>query len=120
MSILLFIAASVLLVLCFRHAWAVVRERGLLTVLTLLTVWLCSCGAQVVTRPNGDRLVNGNLLSKGRIEQRPDGSFVMAGSAEKAAGELGKYGGALIKAGIITRGVEAVQSVGNNAVGSIK
>lgn len=118
LSLLLFISASALLVLCFRHAWAVVQERGLLTVLALLTP--CSCSTQVVTRPNGDRVVNNNLLSKGRIEQRPDGSFVMAGNAEKAAGELGKYGGALIKAGLITRGVEAVQSVGNNAVGAIQ
>lgn len=130
-SRLLFLAAFALLTLASCNAWGVIqglrqtrphKASDILKVfLALLCVAsLCSCSTQVVTRPNGDRLVNNNLLSKGRIEQRPDGSFVMAGNAEKAADKLAGYGGALIKAGLITRGVEAVQSVSNNAVDSIK
>jgi hypothetical protein len=118
LSLPLFVVASALLVLCFRHAWAVVRERGLLTVLTLLT--LCSCSTQVVTRPNGDRVVNNNVLSKGRIEQRPDGSFVMSGNAEKAAEEIGKGVDRSIGAGLVKEGIGALKSVGNNAVDAIQ
>lgn len=120
LSLILFVAASVLLVLCFRYAWAVARELRLLMWLTLLTVGLCSCSTQLATAPDGTKLVNNNLLSKGSLLKRPDGTVVMSGDAEKAADTLGKYGDGLLKLKTFKLGAEALESVGNNAIDAVK
>ncbi len=120
LSLILFVATAVLLVLCFRYAWAVVRDCGLLTWLTLLTVGLCSCSTQVATAPDGTKLVNNNLLSKGSLLKRPDGTVVMSGDAEKAADTLGKYGDGLLKLKTFKLGAEALESVGNNAIDAVE
>lgn len=120
LSLILFVAAFVLLVLCVSHAWAVVRERGLLTLLTLLTAGLCSCSTQVATAPDGTKLVNNNLLSKGSLLKRPDGTVIMSGDAEKATDALNKYGDGLLKLRAFKLGTEALQSVGNNAIDAIQ
>ena len=118
LSLILFVATAVLLVLCFRYAWAVVRDCGLLTWLTLLTVG--SCSTQVATAPDGTKLVNNNLLSKGSLLKRPDGTVVMSGDAEKAADTLGKYGDGLLRLKTFKLGAEALESVGNNAIDAVE
>ena len=120
LSLILFVAASVQLVLCVSHAWAVVRERGLLTALTLLTVGLPSCGFQQYTKPDGSKISNVTGLSKTTLEVRADGSVHMTANAEKATEELGRYGAGIIKAGLINTGVNALKSVGNNAIKAVQ
>ena len=120
LSLILFVATVVLLVLCFRYAWAVVWECGLLTWLTLLTVGVCSCSTQVSTTTDGTRLVNNNFLSKGALIRDASGATVMVGDSEEAAKRLGDYGKLLINAGLITEGVKAAQSLGNNAIDAVK
>lgn len=119
LSLPLFVAASALLICAVRYCGRALLAHWLPCVL-LCSMALCSCSTQVATSNDGTRLVNNNLLAKGGMTKNADGSVVMWGNAEKAAGELGKYGGALISAGLITRGIEAAQSVGNNAVDAIK
>jgi len=67
-----------------------------------------SCSTQVVTKADGSRVVNNNLLSKGRLVVNADGSIDATGSAEKAAEELGSYAGAVLKTGLIRTGINAV------------
>lgn len=134
-SRIIFLAAFALLTLTSCHAWAIVqglrqtRPHSLDEVMKsgvkhmralLLACVLCSCSTQVATTNDGTRLVNNNLLAKGGMIRQPDGTTVMFGDSETAAKELGKYGKLLINAGLITRGVEAVQSVGNNAIDAVK
>ena len=67
------------------------REIALLILiligLAILAGLLSSCSSQVVTTPGGQTVVNNNSLSVGA-----DGTIQMAGDAEKAAEELGRYG----------------------------
>ena len=128
-SRILFLAAFALLTLTSCHARAIVEglrqtrphklQDMVKPLVLILCFMLCSCSTQVATAPDGTKLVNDNLLAKGGMTKNADGSVVMWGDAEKAAGELGKYGGALISAGLVTRGIEAAQSVGNNVVKSV-
>lgn len=72
-----------------------VREIALLILIVIGLAALCaltSCSSQVVTTPGGQTVVNNNFLSKGTLSVKPDGSIDMAGDAEKAATELGRYG----------------------------
>lgn len=82
----------------------------------LATLLLASCSTQAIIRADGTRLVNNNFLSAGTMQVMPDNSILMTGTAEEAAKQLGKYGSALIQAGLIGKGLEAAKSVGNNAL----
>lgn len=129
-SRIIFLAAAALLVLTSCHAGTVVQglrqtrphklQDMVKPLVLLMSLMLCSCSTQVATTNDGTRLVNNNLLAKGSLIKRPDGTVFMTGDAETAAKELGRYGKLLINAGLITRGVEAVQSVGNNAIDAVK
>ena len=129
-SRILFLAAAALLTLTSCHAWAIVQglrqtrphklQDMVKPMVLILSFMLCSCSTQVATTNDGTRLVNNNLLAKGGMIRQPDGTTVMFGDSETAAKELVKYGKLLINAGLITRGVEAVQSVGNNAIDAEK
>lgn len=72
------------------------REIALLILiligLAILAGLLSSCSSQVVTTPGGQTVVNNNFLSKGTLSVGADGAILMAGDAEKAAEELGRYG----------------------------
>ena len=130
LSRIIFLAAFALISLTSCHAWAIVErlrqtrphklQEMVKPLVLLLGFMLCSCSTQVATTNDGTRLVNNNLLAKGGMIRQPDGTTVMFGDSETAAKELGKYGKLLINAGLITRGVEAVQSVGNNAIDAIQ
>lgn len=77
---------------------------------------LASCSTQAIIKADGTKLVNNNFLSAGTMQVLPDGNVLMTGTAEEAAKQLGKYGSALIQAGLIGKGLEAAKSVGNNAL----
>jgi len=80
----------------------------------LLPLLLTSCSAQMEREPDGSLTANFNFLSKGSLKKK-DGT-VMRGDSNVAARELGKYGGALLKAGLIRQGVDAVTDLGGEAL----
>lgn len=78
-----------------------------------------SCSTNVATTANGDRLVSNQLLSKGGLIKQGD-TIVMFGDAEKATEQLANYGGLLVKAALIGKGVDALKNVSNNVVEAVK
>lgn len=134
-SRIILLAAFALLTLTSCHAWAIVQglrqtrphsldevmKSGVKHMLALLVACvLCSCSTQVATAPDGTKLVNNNMLAKGSMIKRPDGTVIMTGDAEKAADTLGKYGDGLLKLRAFKLGTDALQSVGNNAIDAIQ
>lgn len=91
-----------------RSARPLQRLSALLLAFTLLS--LVSCSTQVVSRLDGTRIVNNNLLSRGHLTVSTDGSVSASGNSEAAATELGKYGGKLIGADIAKTGISAANS----------
>lgn len=75
---------------------------------------LTSCSAQMEKAPDGTFTANVNVFSKGSLKKK-DGT-VMKGNSNVAAREVGKYGGALLKAGLIKTGVDAVSDLGGEAL----
>ncbi len=78
-------------------------------------ILLCaSCSTQVITRPNGDRLVNNNFFSAGTIYD-PDTKLLMSGTSEKAAEHIGDYARALLMYGALKHGVNAAVDMVDDA-----
>ncbi len=86
------------------------KTTSILTLILLSS--LVSCSMQVERKPQSTRL-NLNLLSKGHFR---DGDLDMAGNAEAAATELGKYGKAQLNTELGVQGIKAASSVGNKAL----
>jgi hypothetical protein len=63
-------------------------------------------------KPESTRL-NVNVLSRGHYR---DGTLDMAGSAEAAAVELGKYGKSVLTTGLAREGVKAAANISNKAL----
>jgi len=84
---------------------------ALRSLLSALCVTLASCSTQAIIRANGDKLVNNNFLSAGTMQAQPDGSVIMSGTAERAADNLGKYGGSLLNAALMTKGINAAKDI---------
>ncbi len=85
-----------------------------------ISVSLCSCSTQYAETPTGQKVVNHNFLAMGMQTVGPDGTISQAGSAEKAAEMLKEAIRLKLNAGLISDGINATQSVGNNAIDAIK
>lgn len=68
---------------------------------------------QSIVRPNGDRMINTNVLSAGTLHVQPDGSVLMSGTAEKAADNLGEYGAGVLNNAILHGGIDVMRDMGN-------
>lgn len=79
-------------------------------------VALASCSTQVITTPEGVRMVNNNLASKGALIRQKDGTIIMSGESEKAGKDLAKYLRFMGMIDIAGQGVEAIKDVGTEAL----
>jgi hypothetical protein len=84
---------------------------ALRTLISALCVTLAACSTQAIIRANGDKLVNNNFLSAGTMQVQPDGGVIMKGTAERAAHNLGKYGGALLNAALMAKVINAAKDI---------
>jgi hypothetical protein len=102
-------ALAVLLLIFGRHGWWIAMAAVMITL-------MCSCSTQVMTTPEGNRLVNNNLISKGALIRQPDGTIIMTGDSEKAGEYLAKHLRMAAMIGLAGQGVEAMKDVGVKAL----
>lgn len=84
----------------------------ILLLAAVLMSCMTSCSIQMERKPESTKL-NLNVLSKGHYK---DGDLDMAGNAEAAATELGKYGKSVLTTELGKEGIKGASSVGNKAL----
>jgi hypothetical protein len=87
-----------------------------LLVLPLLCLSLCHCSTQVITRADGSRIVNNNLISAGTLTVDSAGNILMSGTSEEAGKQLAQHLRMAAMFGIAGQSVEAIKDVGTEAL----
>lgn len=102
-------ALAVLLLLFGRHGWWIAMAAVMITL-------MCSCSTQVITRTDGTRIVNNNLISAGTLTVDPAGNVLMSGRSEKAGEYLAKHLRMAAMIGLAGQGVEVMKDLGVKAL----
>lgn len=82
----------------------------------IVLVALASCSTQVITRADGSRIVNNNLISAGTLTVDSAGNILMSGTSEEAGKQLGQHLRMAAMFGIAGQGLEAIKDVGTEAL----
>lgn len=77
---------------------------------------LASCSFNQEKRVDGTQRISAQFFAQGGAVYKSDGSAEMWGNADKAAEEAGKLGSLSIKAGVVGKGISALQKVGSSAI----
>lgn len=82
----------------------------------LICLVLCQCSTQVITRADGSRIVNNNLISAGTLTVDPAGNVMMSGTSEEAGKQLAQHLRMAAIFSLAGQGVEAIKDVGTEAL----
>ena len=82
----------------------------------IVLVALASCSTQVITRADGTRIVNNNLISAGTLTVDPAGNVRMSGTSEEAGKQLAQHLRMAAIFSLAGQGVEAIKDVGTEAL----
>lgn len=82
----------------------------------LLCLVLCQCSTQVITRTDGSRIVNNNLISAGTLTVDPAGNVMMSGTSEEAGKQVAQHLRMAAIFSLAGQGVEAIKDVGTEAL----
>jgi hypothetical protein len=82
----------------------------------IVLVALASCSTQVITRADGTRIVNNNLISAGTLTVDSAGNILMSGTSEEAGKQLAQHLRMAAIFSLAGQGVEAIKDVGTEAL----